>query len=80
MPSWAVVHSARSGGNAWSVREPAGATEQLESDLEVFVRERCLHCEKAKVFLAHLQQRYPRLTITIRDISEDQHALLRLKT
>ena len=60
--------------------KPAGATEQLESDLEVFVREGCPHCEKAKVFLTHLQQRYPRLTITVRDIGEDQHALLRLKT
>ncbi len=59
--------------------KPAGAPEQVESDLEVFVRQGCPHCEKAKTYLAHLQQRYPKLKVTVRDIGENPQALLRLK-
>jgi glutaredoxin len=60
--------------------KPVVVPEQAESDLEVFVREGCPHCEKAKTFLTRLKQRYPQLTVTIHDIDEDPQALLRLKT
>ncbi len=59
--------------------KPAVAPEQGESDLEVFVRQGCPHCEKAKTFLSQLKQRYPQLKVTVRDIGEDHQALLRLK-
>ncbi|MDR4483733.1 MAG: glutaredoxin domain-containing protein [Nitrospirales bacterium] len=54
--------------------------EQAESDLEVFVRQGCPHCEKAKSYLTRLKQQYPTLTVNVRDIGEDPQALLRLKT
>ena len=60
--------------------KPAVAPEQFESDLEVFVRQGCPHCEKAKTYLTQLKQRYPQLKVTVRDIGEDPQALLRLKT
>ncbi len=59
--------------------KPAVVPEQGESDLEVFVRQGCPHCEKAKTFLTQLKQRYPQLKVTVRDIGEDPQALLRLK-
>ena len=60
--------------------KPAVVPEQAESDLEVFVRQGCPHCEKAKIYLTQLKQRYPQLKVTVRDIGEDPQALLRLKT
>jgi glutaredoxin len=60
--------------------KPAVAPEQVESDLEVFVRQGCPHCEKAKTYLTELKQRYPQLKVTVRDIGQDSQALLRLKT
>jgi len=60
--------------------EPVIVPEQPESDLEVFVRQGCPHCEKAKTYLTTLRQRYPDLKVTVRDTGEDPQALLRLKT
>ena len=60
--------------------KPDGAPEQVASDLEVFVRQGCSHCEKAKNYLTHLKQRRPQLKVIIRDIGEDSQARLRLKT
>jgi len=60
--------------------KPAVVPEQAESDLEVFVRQGCPHCEKAKTYLTQLKQRYPKLKVAVRDIGEDPQALLRLKT
>ncbi len=60
--------------------KPPIGREQIESDVEVFVRQGCPHCEKAKTYLAHLKQRYPQLKVTLRDIGQDPQALLRLKT
>ncbi len=60
--------------------KPAVGPGQLESDLEVFVRQGCPHCEEAKAYLAHLQERRPQLRITIHDIGKDPQALIRLKT
>ncbi len=60
--------------------KPTVVPEQIESDLEVFVRQGCPHCEKAKTYLTRLMQQNPKLSVTIRDIGEDPQALLRLKT
>jgi len=59
--------------------KPTIPQEKVEADLEVFVRQGCPHCEKAKAYLAQLKQRYPTLTVTVRDVGEDPQALLRLK-
>jgi glutaredoxin len=60
--------------------KPPIGKEQIESDLEVFVRQGCPHCGKAKTFLSQLEQRYPQLKVTVHDIGQDPQALLRLKT
>ena len=60
--------------------KPPLPREHPQSDLEVFVREGCPHCENAKTYLAHLKDRQPELTITVYDIGTDPQALLRLKT
>ncbi|WP_342349759.1 glutaredoxin domain-containing protein [uncultured Nitrospira sp.] len=60
--------------------KPDVVPEQAESDLEVFVRQGCPHCEKAKTYLTRLKQQYPQLIVAIRDIGEDPQALLRLQT
>ncbi|MFZ1747290.1 MAG: glutaredoxin domain-containing protein [Nitrospirales bacterium] len=60
--------------------KPDVVPEQAVSDLEVFVRQGCPHCEKAKSYLTHLKQRYPQFKVLVRDIGEDPQALLRLKT
>lgn len=59
---------------------PAVLEKKGGSDFEMFVRQGCPHCEKAKAYLAHLQERHPQLTITVHDIGENPQALLRLKT
>lgn len=60
--------------------KPDVVPERVESDLEVFVRQGCPHCEQAKTYLTQLTQRYPQLKVLIRDIGKDPQALLRLKT
>jgi glutaredoxin len=60
--------------------KPPIGREQIESDLEVFVRKGCPHCEKAKTYLTKLKQRYPQLKVAVRDIGQDPQGLLRLKT
>ena len=49
-------------------------------DLEVFVREGCPHCVRAKVFVAQLQQEQPELRISIRDVIAEPAALSRLQS
>lgn len=48
-------------------------------DLEVFVREGCPHCAKAKEFLSALAAEHPELRLSIRDVGQDSRALERLK-
>lgn len=60
--------------------KPSVVPEQSESDLDVFVRQGCPPCEKAKIYLTRLKQRYPQLTVPVRDIGEDPQALFRLRT
>jgi len=44
-------------------------------DIEVFIREDCLQCDKAAEFLARLQKLKPRLKIIIRDVRKEPAAL-----
>jgi glutaredoxin len=50
------------------------------TDLEVYVRAGCPHCEAAKEFLNELQRERPSLRITIHDVAEDSAARQRLAT
>jgi glutaredoxin len=50
------------------------------SDLEVFVRAGCPHCEAALEFLTELQHERPSLRIAIHDVAEDASAGQRLAT
>ncbi len=49
------------------------------SDIEVFVRDGCPHCAKAKEFLSALQLQYSELRIVVRDVQADPAALEKLK-
>lgn len=55
------------------------ASQQAAADIEVFVREGCPHCDKAKEFLAGLAVAQPELRIIVRDVTHDSAALERLK-
>lgn len=55
------------------------SASQQAADIEVFVREGCPHCDKAKEFLAGLAVAQPELRIIVRDVSQDSAALERLK-
>jgi glutaredoxin len=52
---------------------------QSSADIEVFVREGCPHCAKAKEFLSALKIERPEVRISIRDVSRDSSALERLR-
>jgi glutaredoxin len=59
---------------AWPTmaQEPAALVcEQVT----LYSRQGCPHCRDAKLFLAELQQRFPQLTVTERDIEQDPGAL-----
>jgi glutaredoxin len=60
-------------------QNPNGEASSQPVDIEVFVREGCPHCAKAKEFLAALQLEKPELKIVIRDVSQEPAALERLK-
>lgn len=57
---------------------PADATTET-IDIEVFVREDCLQCDRAKEFLAKLQNLQPQLKIITRDVRKEPAALVLLK-
>ena len=48
-------------------------------DIEVFVREGCPHCAKAKEFLGRLQHEQPGLRVVIRDVGREPAAMEKLK-
>jgi glutaredoxin len=54
-------------------------TDSHTIDIEVFVREDCLHCERAKEFLTKLKNLQPDLQIIIRDVRKEPAALELLK-
>ncbi len=69
-----AVNPARAGV---SQRVPVSAV--AAEDIEVFVREGCPHCDKAKEFLGTLGRERAALHIVIRDIRQDPQALARLQ-
>ena len=58
---------------------PKVQPEIATTDLEVFVREGCPHCEAAKIFLEQLKKDKPKLQILFHDVEKDSQALARLK-
>lgn len=66
-----------------AIAEEKGAFSQGEAqqvvDIEVFVREGCPHCDKAKAFLNNLSLERPELKINLRDVGQDPAAMERLK-
>jgi glutaredoxin len=54
--------------------------QDIQLDLEVFVRTGCPHCLAAKLFLKDLQRERPDLRLVIYDVGEDATALARLST
>lgn len=57
---------------------PANITSQTV-DIEVFVREGCLHCDKANEFLTKLKNLKPQLRINTRDVRKEPAALVLLR-
>lgn len=81
---WCLIFLALAlGWTAPAIANPAQNPNEEASaqpaDIEVFVRDGCPHCAKAKEFLAALRQEQPELKIVIRDVSLDPAALERLK-
>ncbi|MBA4176868.1 MAG: NrdH-redoxin [Leptothrix sp. (in: Bacteria)] len=68
--------SAASAPAASAVMNTGAPVQQL---IEVFVREGCPHCAKAKAFLDRLARQRPELQIRIRDVVEEPAAMQRLQ-
>lgn len=71
---WADATFAAAGSQA-SIKDASAQS----TDIEVFVREGCPHCAKAKEFLAKLQHEQPGLRVVIRDVSREPAAMERLQ-
>jgi glutaredoxin len=75
-------NAAMAAAEAQSVAPETGvssAAVQSAVDIEVFVREGCPHCAKAKEFLSALKLERPDVRISIYDVSRDSSALERLR-
>lgn len=57
----------------------ADAPQPAPTDVEVFVRAGCSHCEEAEKFLAELGRERPLLSVVRRDVRKDRAALQRLR-
>lgn len=57
----------------------AGLAEPV-TDMEVFVRSGCPHCEEAERFLEQLQRERPSLHVTVRDVAQEPAALEQLRS
>jgi glutaredoxin len=71
-------------GTAFAVQAismPTSVTKDAAQpvDIEIFVREGCPHCTKAKEFLADLQREQPELKVVIHDVGKEPASLQRLK-
>jgi glutaredoxin len=62
-----------------TTHEPFSDAGAKTIDIEVFVREDCPNCVKAREFLAKLKNLKPKLQITIRDVRKEPAALELLK-
>lgn len=63
---------------AYPIGSAAVETAREHSDIEVFVRQGCPHCEAAKTFLDDLQHEQPAVRIAFYDIAENSSARQRL--
>lgn len=59
-------------------QKPNERESSQPADIEVFVREGCPHCVKAKEFLSALKQEQPELRIVVRDVFKEPAALEQL--
>ena len=59
--------------------EPLANIASQTVDIEVFVREGCLHCDKANEFLTKLKKLKPHLKINMRDVRKEPAALVLLR-
>ena len=55
------------------------ALEDVQPDIEVFIRTGYPHCEAARVFLKELRRERPTLRILIHDLHEEPEAMARFK-
>ncbi|WP_097991043.1 glutaredoxin family protein [Methyloterricola oryzae] len=62
-----------------AIAEPDVPGQSKQADIQVFVREGCSHCAKAKAFLDQLKQEFPGLNIEQHEISGDPGALETLR-
>lgn len=65
--------------HAAAVQAAEEAIPAQAADIEVFVRDGCPHCARAKTFLAALQQEQPRLKIVVRDVVREPESRKRLR-
>lgn len=72
LPAAAEISTTIPGAQSFS------AEIQDSADIEVFVKEGCPHCAKAKEFLSALSKERPEIRISIRDVGQDRLALERL--
>jgi glutaredoxin len=70
---------AAEGQSAPPKTENFSAAIKSSRDIEVFVREGCPHCAKAKEFLSALVLRRPDVRLSIRDVGRDSLAFERLR-
>jgi len=81
---WAFMGRTAAGQAAESQSAPpkimdSSAAVEAFPDIEVFVREGCPHCARAKEFLSALALRRPDVRLSIRDVGEDFLAFERLR-
>lgn len=68
-------------GAVWATEERSPHNTIAQPiNIEVFVREGCPHCAKAKEFLAKLQHEKPELRVAIHDVAQDPAAMQRLQS
>ncbi|HEU0188961.1 MAG TPA: glutaredoxin family protein [Gallionella sp.] len=73
-----LIWTAASFATTASTQELGEEASAQPADIEVFVREGCPHCAKAKAFLEALKQEQPELKIVIRDVFKEPAALEQL--
>src|SRR5512139_1483353 len=68
------------GALSCAAQEAVPQSAAQPADIEVFVREGCPHCARAKEFLAGLQRERPQLRIIFHDVGQEPAALARLQS
>ena len=76
---WFVLLIAACTGHLSQAIAGTEAANEPAADIEVFVREGCPHCGRAKTFLEQLKQERPSLQILVHDVGRSPEAASRLK-